>query len=324
MAKPKYRFNPDTLTYDKLNVTFKQKLFNLFPHFGASILLAIFIVFIFYNFVDSPKVKHLKREINQYKVEYNLLNKQLSQVENVLADIQYRDNNIYRTVFEADPIPESVRKAGFGGVNKYKDLEGYDNSNIVISTKKRLDIILKELYVQSKSYDEVAKMANDKEKMLAHIPAIIPIANKDLHRIASFFGYRMHPILKIMRLHEGMDFSAKRGTPIHATGDAVVFKIKKSNRGYGNVVILNHGYGYKTVYAHMSKILVNEGEKVKRGQVIGLVGSTGLSVAPHVHYEVRKNDKPINPINFYSDDITPTEYNEIINMSKEQGGQSLD
>lgn len=324
MAKYKYKLNQETLSYDKVNTTFKQKLFNLFPHFGVSILLAIFIVFMFYNFVDSPKVKHYKREINQYKLQYNLINKQLSQIKNVLSDIQYRDNNIYRTVFEADPIPESIRKAGFGGVNKYKELEGYDNSKLVISTKKQLDIVLKQLYVQSKSYDDVLKMAKDKEKMLSHIPSIIPIANKDLRRIASYFGYRMHPILKIMRLHEGIDFSAKRGTPIHATGDAVVYKIKKSNRGYGNEVILNHGYGYKTLYAHMSKILVNEGDTVKRGQVIGLVGSTGLSVAPHTHYEVRKNNVPINPINFYTDDVTPKQYDDMVKLSMMRGGQSLD
>lgn len=324
MAKQKFKFNPETLNYDLIDLSFKKKVLKFFPHFGGSILIAILIVYTFYNFVDSPKVKDLKRENKQYQVQYKLLNNQLEQVENVLADIQYRDDNIYRSVFEAEPIPEDVRKAGFGGINRYKDLEGFDNSKIVVSTKQRLDIILKQLYVQSKSYDNVMEMAKNKEKMVSCIPAIIPIANKDLKRIASYFGMRFHPILKYSRMHSGMDFTAPRGTDVHASGDGKIIETKSSRRGYGNVIIVDHGFGYKTVYAHLNKILVKKGQKVKRGEVIGLVGTTGLSMAPHLHYEVRKNNKAINPINFYSDDITAEEYDEMIRLSSQEGGQSMD
>ena len=326
MAKQKYKFNPETLNYDLIDLSFKKKALKFFPHFGGSVLVAVLMVYTFYNFVDSPKVKNLKRENKQYQVQYTLLNNQLKQVENVLDDIQYRDDNIYRTVFEAEPIPNDVRKAGFGGVNRYKDLEGYYNSKILISTKKRLDIILKQLYVQSKSYDEVMEMAKNKEEMMASIPAIIPISNKDLKRIASYFGMRFHPMLKYLRMHNGMDFTAPRGTDIHVSGNGKVIKVKKSRykRGYGNMIVVDHGFGYKTVYAHLYKILVKEGQEVKRGETIGLVGSTGLSMAPHLHYEVRKNNRAVNPINFYSDDITPEEYNEMIRLSSQEGGQSMD
>jgi murein DD-endopeptidase MepM/ murein hydrolase activator NlpD len=210
-----------------------------------------------------------------------------------------------------------------GGVDRYSELEGHTNSQIVIETAKRLDKLAKQVYIQSKSFDEVIEMARRKEEMIANIPAIQPVSNKDLRRVASPFGVRIHPFYKVLKMHTGMDFTAPIGTEIYATGNGIISDVIHSSRGYGNTIIIDHGYSYKTLYAHLSKTLVKPGQKVKRGDVIGLVGSTGMSMAPHLHYEVRKHDEPINPINFYFNDLTPEEYDKIIELAS-QSGQSLD
>ena len=247
----------------------------------------------------------------------------MRQIEIVLDDIQQRDDNIYRTIFEADPIPKSIRKQGFGGVNRYKKFAGYSNSDIIISTTKKIDQLTKQLYLQSKSFDDIINLTKDKSKMLASIPAIQPVSNKQLSRMASGYGYRIHPIYKTRKMHAGMDFSAKTGTEIYATGDGVISKVRRSKRGYGNHVKINHGFGYETLYAHMSKYIVRKGQKVKRGEVIGYVGNTGTSVAPHLHYEVHKNKRKINPVNFYYNDLNPEEYEKMIEISL-QSNQSFD
>ena len=241
----------------------------------------------------------------------------------MLDDIQQRDDNIYRVIFEADPIPKSIRKAGYGGINRYQDLTGYNNAELVIDITKKIDQITKQLYIQSKSFDDIIDLAKNKADMLASIPAIQPVSNKDLSRMASGYGSRIHPIYKTKKFHAGMDFSAKTGTPIYATGDGKIFKVRKSRRGYGNHVIIDHGFGYKTLYAHMSKYIVRRGEKVKRGDVIGYVGSSGTSVAPHLHYEVHYNGKKINPVNFYYNDLTPDQYEKMLEISS-QNNQSFD
>ena len=234
-----------------------------------------------------------------------------------------RDDNIYRVIFEADPIPSSIRKAGFGGVNRYKDIRNFSNTELVIEAAKKADKLSKQLYIQSKSFDEVIDLAKNKADMLASIPAIQPIANKDLSRMASGYGYRLHPIYKTRRLHTGMDFTAPQGTPIYATGDGKVAKVRRSRRGYGNHVIIDHSYGYQTLYAHMTKYIVYRGQKVKRGEIIGYVGSSGTSVAPHLHYEVMKNKRKINPVNYYYNDLSPEEYEKMLEISS-QNNQSFD
>tara|TARA_X000001036_G_C20671654_1_gene802704 strand:- start:1732 stop:2577 length:846 start_codon:yes stop_codon:yes gene_type:complete len=281
------------------------------------------MVIIFFQFFDSPKEKILNREIKQLSTQYNVVQNKLNQVELVLDDIQHRDDNIYRIIFEADPIPKSIRKAGYGGVNRYKDLTGYNNSELIISTANKIDQITKQLYIQSKSFDEIIELAKNKKDMLAAIPAIQPVSNKDLSRMASGYGYRIHPIYKTKKLHAGMDFSAKTGTPIYATGDGKIIKVKRSRRGHGNHVIIDHGFGYKTLYAHMSKYTVKRGQKVNRGDIIGYVGNTGMSTAPHLHYEVHKNGKKINPVNFYYNDLTPEQYEKMLEISS-QNNQSFD
>jgi murein DD-endopeptidase MepM/ murein hydrolase activator NlpD len=281
------------------------------------------MVVIFLQFFDSPKEKILNREIQQLSIQYKILGNKLKNAEIVLDDLQKRDDNIYRLIFEADPIPKSIRKAGYGGVNRYQDLTGFKNSELVISTSKKIDQVTKQLYIQSKSFDEIIKLAQNKTTMLASIPAIQPVSNKDLSRMASGFGNRIHPIYKTRKFHAGMDFSAKTGTPIYATGDGEISKIKRSRKGYGNHVVINHGFGYKTLYAHMSKYIVKKRQKVKRGDIIGYVGNTGTSVAPHLHYEVHKDGKKINPVNFYYNDLTPEQFEKMLLISS-QSNQSFD
>ena len=277
----------------------------------------------FFQFFDSPKEKRLINEINHLVNQYEVLDNKMSKIEVVLDDIQKRDDNIYRTIFEADPIPTSIRKQGFGGINRYKELEGFSNSKIIIETSSKIDQLTKQLYLQSKSFDEIIDLTKDKLSMLASIPAIQPVSNKNLKRMASGYGYRIHPIYKTRKLHTGMDFSAKIGTEIYATGNGKISKVRRSKKGYGNYVEINHGYGYKTLYAHMSKSIVKNGQKVKRGEVIGYVGNTGTSVAPHLHYEVHKNGKKIDPVNFYYNDLSTEEYSKMLEISS-QNNQSFD
>lgn len=323
MARTKYRFNTKTLSYEKISLDWKQRSLKISTFLISSLFLGFLIYLGAQKTIDSPKEKLLKKENSELKSQYKLLDQRLVQAEGVLEDIERRDDDIYRIIFEAEPIPKEIREAGFGGVNRYKNLEGLKNSALIIESAEKLDRITKQLYIQSKSYDEVYNLAISKEKMLASIPAIQPVANKDLRRMASGYGMRMHPIYKYRKMHTGMDFSAEKGTEIYATGDGKVIHAEISGRGYGNHIIIDHGYGYQTLYAHMSSFKVRQGQSITRGQVIGFVGNTGTSVAPHLHYEVLKNDNKVNPINYYFNDLTPAEYEQMIEVSS-QPTQSFD
>lgn len=323
MAKAKYRYNPHTLSYDKIELTFRDKLARAGMFLGAGLIIGIGIYFITDAYIDSPKEKQLKQSNAELQSQYAILDKKLDQLTVVLQDIQRRDDNIYRVIFEAEPIADEIREAGFGGVNRYKALEDYSNAELIINTSRKLDKLSKQLYIQSKSFDEVFEMAQKKEEMLASIPAIQPVSNEDLTRMASGYGNRMDPVYKTPKFHAGMDFTAPRGTPIYATGDGKVIQADAANRGYGNHVRIDHGYGYVTLYAHMSKFNCKVGQKVKRGDVIGYVGNTGKSVGPHCHYEVRKNGNPINPVNFYFSDLSPEQYARMLEMANDPT-QSLD
>jgi len=265
----------------------------------------------------------LKRQISEMSLNIELFNKQLDNIESVLSDMQQRDDNIYRTIFEAEPLNYSLREAGFGGSNRYKDLEKMENSEIVVNTARRLDVITRKVVIQSKSYDDLLKMAISKEKMLASIPNIQPISNKNLERTASGWGYRIHPIYKIRKFHYGIDFTAPTGTDVYVTGDGFIEQIESSHRGYGNSLVIDHGYGVKTLYAHLDHFNVKQGQKVKRGEIIGFVGNTGLSTAPHLHYEVLHNGEKVNPINYFFNDLTADEYDRMIELSM-RPGQSFD
>jgi murein DD-endopeptidase MepM/ murein hydrolase activator NlpD len=325
MSKIKYKFNTKSLTYEKVTVSFFKRLWQALSYLFTGLVFATIAIFIAYNYFDlnSPKEKRLERELAEVTLQYDLLNNRMGEISEVLDDIQERDNNIYRTIFEAEPIPISIRKAGFGGVERYKELQGYDNSELMIATTSRLDRLSKQLYIQSKSFDEVAKLVKNKAQLLASIPAIQPISNEELKHQPSGFGWRTHPIYKTPEFHPGMDFASPEGTEIYATGDGVVLRADNMAQGYGNHVVLDHGYGYETLYGHLSKITVHVGQQVKRGQLIGYVGSTGLSTAPHVHYEVHKNGQVVNPINFYYNDLTPEQYQKLIEISS-QSSQSFD
>ena len=325
MAKVKYYYDAENLAYRIIKNTRQKKVGYALLFLAASGLFGFlcFVVLLNTPYFETPKDKLQAREIENMKLQYEILNRRMDHVNEVLGSIEERDNNVYRIYFNASAIPEEQRKAGFGGVNRYKELEGYNNSELVINTTKRLDVISKELVVQSKSLDEIAKLAKDKEKLLAAIPAIQPVKNEDLRAMASGFGYRSDPFTKIRKFHAGMDFSAKTGTPIYATGDGVVTVADNRSSGYGNHIVIRHGFGYETLYGHMSKYKVKAGQRVKRGDVIGYVGSTGRSEAPHLHYEVHKNGKVINPINFYYGNISAKEY-ILISKLANQENQSLD
>lgn len=322
MAKVKYYYDSETLSYRKVVRKKGRTLTFSLLFVSAAALFGFFSYVMVSNYIDSPKEKMLIRENENLKLSYANLNKRVTLAEQVMQNIADRDENIYRVHFEANPIPSAQRKAGFGGVNRYKNLEGTSNSELIISSSKKIDKLIKEIEVQSRSLDEIEKLAADKEDLLRAIPAIQPVQNKDLTRMASGYGMRMHPILKYRKMHHGMDFTAKKGTPIYATGDGKVIKASRGS-GFGRVVYIDHGFGYITKYGHMSKFNTKKGRQVKRGDIIGYVGNSGLSSGSHLHYEVHKNGKPINPINFYHGDLSAEEY-EIMLEKAAQENQSFD
>lgn len=323
MSKVKYYYDSETLSYKKIERKKRRTFKFILLFLLASVLFSFLLVFIAGHYIESPKEKALKRELANLEFQYELLNKKMSQAETVLANIEERDNTIYRLYFEANPIPEEQRKAGFGGVNRYKKLEGFDNSELIINSNKRIDKLLKRIVVQSKSLDEIAVLAEEKEKLLASIPAIQPVNNKDLTRMASGYGMRSDPFTKQRKMHWGMDFTAPRGTPVYASGDGVVVRADSNSSGYGNHIRIDHGYGYVSLYAHLYKYNVQKNQKVKRGDLIGFVGSTGRSEAPHLHYEIFKDDQRINPINFYYGSLTPEEFSKLLERASLEN-QSLD
>ncbi len=324
MSKVKYKFNKKSLTFDRVQTTVRKRMLYFFTHLSTGVVFAATVLVLAYNFLDSPKEKAQKREIDEMKLQYQILDDQLKKISRIISDLQDRDDNIYRVIFEAEPIPGAIREAGIGGIDRYERLKGYSNADIIIDIEKKMDKIMGQLYVQSKSFDEVFEMAKNKEMMLASIPAIQPVNNKDLRRIGSYFGTRMDPFYKVKKFHEGMDFSAPIGTEIYATGNGTVIMAgRDGNGGYGNEIVLDHGYNYKTVYAHLSRIFVKPGQKIRRGQIIGYVGNTGKSTSPHLHYEVRKNGIALNPIYFFFNDIDPDQFQRMLELSQ-QPSQTMD
>ncbi|WP_299337143.1 M23 family metallopeptidase [uncultured Psychroserpens sp.] len=323
MSKVKYYYDPETLSYRKI----ERKKGNTIK-FGmvfllASALFGFLFVFIASQYIESPRERALKHELTNLQLQYDLLNKRVDNAFAALESVEERDNSIYRLYFEANPIPEEQRRAGFGGVNRYQKYEGFDNSKLIIESNKRIDQLQKAIVVQSRSLDEIAVLAEDKEKFLSSIPAIQPVRNKDLKHMASGYGYRTDPFTKVRKFHFGMDFTAPRGTPVYASGDGVVKRADSNSSGYGKHIRIDHGYGYVSLYAHLYKYNVKANQKVKRGDLIGYVGSTGRSEAPHLHYEVFKDGDRINPINFYYGNLTAEEYARLLEKASLEN-QSLD
>ena len=325
MSKVKYYFDPEKLSYRPIEITNKKRISNFVLFIIASFAFGLSSLLILLNsdWINTPAEISQKRALENYELQFDILDKKLKQIETVVANIEERDNNIYRVYFEASPIPEEQRKAGFGGVNRYKDLEGYDNSDLIINTAKRLDILSKQTVVQSRSLDEIERLAANKAELIEAIPSIQPIKNQDLTRMASGYGYRIDPFTKKRRFHYGMDFSARKGTPIYATGNGIVKRADNRSSGFGKHIRIDHGFGYVSLYAHLSKYNVRRGQKVKRGDIIGYVGNTGRSMGPHLHYEILKDKKKINPLNFYYGNLSQKEFEAILIQSREEN-QSMD
>ncbi len=323
MPRTKYKFNPDSLSFDKVRLGLKALLLRFMAFFTSSIIIAIIYWALFATFFDSPREKALEREIQQLTIQYDLINRDMANVEQVLEGLQKTDDNLYRTIFEAEPIPATLREGGVGGVNRYKSLEGYSNSSLIIETANRLDKIRKKIYIQSISFADLIDLAMKKEEMLRSIPAILPISNNDLTRTASGFGLRIHPIYKIIKFHNGMDFTAPAGTDVYATGNGTVISVQSSQRGLGKNIVIDHGFGYKSIYAHLSNFNVRVNQKVQRGDIIGYVGNSGTSVANHLHYEIKLNGENVDPVNYYFEDLSPAEYERIIEIASKTG-QSFD
>lgn len=314
--KTKYRYNPETLTYEKVELRWQERVLRGLLFVGPTILLTTILVIFIGPKMPSQKNAKLEKDNKMLKANLVQINKDMASIQAVLNDIANRDDNVYRVIFEAEPYPEELRNLATGGANdNYNTEDGLPSSDLVISTRKRLEKIQKQLYSQSKSFDEVAKMAKEKETMLAALPAIQPVSNKDLARMASGYGWRIDPIYRTKKMHWGMDFTSPTGTEVYATGNGVVESVEVNSWGYGKEIVINHGYGYKTRYAHLSAFKVKQGQEVKRGEIIGLVGSTGKSTAPHLHYEVEKNGQKVNPVNYYHSDISPEQYEKLIDLS---------
>ena len=316
MAKQKrYIFNQLTQDFEVLETSKSKTVMRYVLIFLSVLGLTFLLAVLLFTFFKSPKEKMQARELEYMKLQYEILNDRLDNMEVLMTDMEQRDNNLYRMMFEADPIPSSVRRSGFSDADRYAGLYGYVNSSQVVSAARKLDVIASQLYHQSVSYDTLFVMVRNKSDMLAHIPGIFPLKETELKYISSFFGNRPDPIYKISKFHSGIDFSAAKGTEAYATGDGVVCDVERNEWGYGNMVTIDHGFGYKTRYAHLQKAAVRKGQKVKRGQKIGYIGDSGKTTGVHLHYEVLKNDAPVDPINFFYNDLTPDQYNQILEQS---------
>lgn len=319
MSKSKFRYNPETLSYEKIERSPKKIFLMLLSYVVVVVVVGFAFMFTWLHFFPSAREKQLMDENKMLRSQYKNLNGRMKNVETVLSDLADKDNNIYRMVFESEPIPDAVRNGGFGGVNRYAEIEAIPNMELVVETNKRIDVLTKKLYIQSLSFDTIVDLAKNKQEMLQHIPSIQPLKS---YKYVSGYGTRMHPIYKTLRTHSGIDLVAPSGTKIYATGDAVV-KSADFERGYGKTVVLDHGYKYQSMYAHCSELLVRKGQKVKRGEVIALVGNTGVSTGSHLHYEIIKSGQKVNPINYFLNDLSANEFEEIRQISI-QPNQSFD
>lgn len=321
-AKKRYKINPETLAMEQVEHGLGYWLRQTGIYILAGIVLGVLFLFLFLTFFPSPREKQLQREKEALQSQLEVLNRQVDQMQIVMADLQQRDDNLYRVLFGAEPIPLSIRQGTQRKISYYEQIAQMTNNQLSADLAMKVDVLEKEIYVQAKSYDEVLEMAKNQEVRMENIPAIQPIMNKDLKRVASGYGMRIDPVYHVRKFHQGMDFTAPTGTEVFATGNAKVSFVGWK-QGYGNTVILDHGFGYQTLYAHLYKALVRKGQKVRRSDIIALVGNTGKSTGPHLHYEVRLNGRPVDPRNYYFYDLSPEEYDQMIQLSN-NFGQMLD
>lgn len=317
MAKIKYYYDTESCRYERIRVSSWDIILNLLGFLVVSLTIGIGIFIAADHYFDSPTKAALRKENEELRLYYDLIQQDMDETSKMLGVLQERDDDIYRVVLGVEPIPHEIRTAGTGGSNRYRELleKGLEREELIINNMKRMDAMKKQMYIQTKSYDEIVAKATNKEELLASLPAIQPVSNIELKRLASGYGYRIHPIYKVNKMHWGTDFSLKTGTPVYATGDGVVRWTKSTFGGYGKQIEINHGFGYRTKYAHLSEFRVKKGQKVKRGELIGYSGNTGGSTAPHLHYEVIKDGKKVNPVNFFYKDLTDDQYAEILRLS---------
>ncbi|MDR0507400.1 MAG: M23 family metallopeptidase [Dysgonamonadaceae bacterium] len=312
-----YKYNQETLNYERVYPSLKQRIWVVFRQLLIGILIGTGLFALAFYYFDSPREQQLKKENKLILAQYQVLSRRIDENEKILTDLQGRDENLYRSFFNAEPVPASIRQLGVGGVNRYEELLNIPNSKLVIETTRKLDLMTRKMYVQSNSYDELVELAKTKEERIKHIPSIQPLKGINKNRMSSGFGMRMHPVYGNLRFHSGIDFNVEIGTPIYATGDGVV-ESAKYNGGYGNCVVIDHGFGYKSLYGHCKDLLVRPGQKVTRGEQIATVGMTGTTSGPHVHYEVHVKNQPDNPAKYFFMDLDPKEYEEIMELSDTQ------
>ncbi len=324
MARIKYYYDTETCKYERIRTKKSDVVLNAMGLLTLTLAMAVVLVILYTTYFESPKELMLRNEVKQLEFYYSTLNEDVEEMYEILNKIEYRDDNIYRVVLGAEPIEASVRDAGVGGADRYADIreKGIQHTALVVSLHEKVDKLRRKLYIESKSQDEVVKTAQNKEKLFAAIPAIQPISNKELIALASGFGMRIHPIYKVKKRHAGIDFAAGIGTPIYATADGKIVKADVKFSGYGKMIEIDHGFGYRTRYAHMHGFNVKVGQQVKRGDLIGYVGNTGLSTAPHLHYEVIINGKHVDPVHYFFNDLTPAEYEKILELASTEN-QSL-
>ena len=324
MAKIKYYYDTETCKYERVRTKKSDVILNGLGIFSMTILMAIGLLFLYSSYFESPKELILRNEVAELEFYYDKLNKDVEVLSTILNNIEQRDDNIYRVVLGAQPIEKSIRNAGVGGADRYADIREKDiqHDALVIALHEKVDKLRRKLYIESKSQDEVVQLAENKEKLFAAIPAIQPISNKQLIALASGFGQRIHPVYKVKKMHSGIDFAAEIGTPIYATADGKVTKVDVKFSGYGKMIEIDHGFGYASRYAHMHEFNVRTGQNIKRGDLIGYVGNTGLSTAPHLHYEVLINGQQVDPVHYFFNDLSPSEYEKILELASTEN-QSL-
>ncbi|MFY0598447.1 MAG: M23 family metallopeptidase [Cyclobacteriaceae bacterium] len=317
MAKIKYYYDTESCRYERIRVSSWDIFFNFLGFFVITLIFGAGLAIVYDTYFESPEKAYLKKENEELKLYYKLLEKEVDYANDMLSSLQDRDDDVYRIILGVDPVAKEIREAGIGGSNRYKEIldQDVEQEQLIISNFQKIDQLKKQMYVQTKSYDQVMDIAKDRELMLASTPAIPPVSKEDYRRLSSGFGYRMDPILKIRKPHRGVDFSLPKGSPVYATGDGKVSLVKSSITGYGKRVEIDHGFGYKTRYGHLSEFLVKHGQKVKRGEIIAYSGNSGKSTAPHLHYEVHVNRKAVDPVHYFYLDINPDEYKEIIRLA---------
>ncbi len=317
MARIKYYYDTETCKYERVKTKSSDVVLNALGLLSLTVLMAAGLIMLFGNYFESPKEVMLRNEVKELEFYYQKMSKDVQNLNGILNNIEHRDDNIYRVVLGAEPIEKSVREAGVGGADRYADIKdkNIDHQDLVLMLNEKVDLLRRKIYIESKSQDEVVKLAENKEKLFAAIPAIQPISNKQLVALASGFGMRTHPIYKVKKMHTGIDFAAAIGTPIYATADGTVRSVEVKFSGYGKMVEIDHGFGYRSRYAHMHEFNVRSGQRIKRGDLIGYVGNTGLSTAPHLHYEVLINGGQVDPVHYFYNDLLPAEYEKILELA---------